>query len=160
MLSKGFRCCIAHPRSPKFHIKVARLNGRCETAKQTHGPWGVWWQGPRGVRKRNVQKLYFGPWKVQKLLLPIATCCYLLQCSWVSFHDFVAALQRSRLGQNAYDIRRWADSGAWSGAFWICHTTKVDVIVWYQVASHVIDTFDVAILEYLVKKVIPNLFAT
>ena len=91
-----------------FHIKGV-------SAKQTHDPWWVWWQGPRSVLKQNVQKLFLGPWNVQKLLLPIATYCYLLQCSWVTFHHCIAAATTRSEWCSAWcffgsDIPQWSMS--------------------------------------------------
>ena len=89
-LSKSFRCCIAHPGVPSF---ISKLHGPGRCFSETNSrPMRSLVARSQRCSQRNVQKLYLGPWNVQKLLLPSATYCYLLQRSWVSFHDFVAAV--------------------------------------------------------------------
>ena len=73
----------------------------------------------------KVQKLFLGPWNVQKLLLPIATYCYLLQCSWVSFHDCIAAATTRSEWCFAWcffgsDIPQWSMS-LWVSSCKPCH---------------------------------------
>ena len=135
MFVKPFQMLHCPSRSPEFHIKGV-------SAKQTHDPWWVWWQGPRSVLKQNVQKLFLGPWNVQKLLLPIAT-----SFSVAGFPSTIA-LQRPRLGQSGVLPGAFLDLTYHNG--W-CHCE-------YQVASHVIDACDVAILEFVKNTVVPNLF--
>ena len=71
-LSKGFRCGIAHPGVLSF---ISKLHGPGPqggvSAKQTHGPWGVWWQGPRGVLKETYRSC-------TSVLERYKSCCYLL----------------------------------------------------------------------------------
>jgi hypothetical protein len=87
---KPFQMLHCPSRSPEFHIKGV-------SAKQTHDPWWVWWQGPRSFLKQNVQNC-------SSVLETCKSCCYLLPPIATSFSvagfPSTIALQRPGLCQS------------------------------------------------------------